>query len=259
MNTVSTKTAEGAHGPLQSTGVQRHLHADSNSASKSTTAQNPLLDVAQSLEYRLKKLQQEQVDSQLLHRSSHADHDQAHEMVHRDQGRLSQQHMEAQWARYQEHRAAADQYAAQRQAGSHDATLDNSLSSGSDEWDDEAGDEEYKGKMQQLRKLLDSPLLSASKHVALEEEVAASNEVTEQDSSTLREPDVPHEKTQPAPRTTQHPSVGPMIMPGALQSSRQAEVVPMHSQQLLQTGIIGVPNSGKSTLTNALVGQKVGP
>ena len=35
------------------------------------------------------------------------------------------------------------------------------------------------------------------------------------------------------------------------------EAVPVSEQRLLQAGIVGVPNSGKSTLTNALVGHKV--
>lgn len=34
--------------------------------------------------------------------------------------------------------------------------------------------------------------------------------------------------------------------------------VPIDQQRLLQVGILGVPNAGKSTLTNALVGSKVG-
>lgn len=35
------------------------------------------------------------------------------------------------------------------------------------------------------------------------------------------------------------------------------DAVPVSEQRLLQAGIVGVPNSGKSTLTNALVGHKV--
>ena len=37
----------------------------------------------------------------------------------------------------------------------------------------------------------------------------------------------------------------------------RSEAVPVSDQRLLQAGIVGVPNSGKSTLTNALVGHKV--
>jgi hypothetical protein len=39
--------------------------------------------------------------------------------------------------------------------------------------------------------------------------------------------------------------------------SAQAAAVPREQQRLLEAGVVGVPNSGKSTLTNALVGTKV--
>jgi len=39
--------------------------------------------------------------------------------------------------------------------------------------------------------------------------------------------------------------------------AERPEAVPVSEQRLLQAGIVGVPNSGKSTLTNALVGHKV--
>lgn len=44
---------------------------------------------------------------------------------------------------------------------------------------------------------------------------------------------------------------------GASRDAERPKAVPVSEQRLLQAGIVGVPNSGKSTLTNALVGHKV--
>lgn len=45
----------------------------------------------------------------------------------------------------------------------------------------------------------------------------------------------------------------------ASEGNAEAAAVPKEEQRLLQASIVGVPNSGKSTLINALVGTKVSP
>lgn len=256
MDTSGTEQAVAPIGSQKVAEAQKLLHTASSSRGNSTPSQNPLLDVAQSIEHRLRLLQQEHKDSQ-FHRSSHADHYQSDIMVHEDEGRLTQQPKKAQWARYKEHRAAADRYRARRQIDLHDASLESSLSSEGDTGQEISDDEECTGEMQQLRRLFDSPLSLMADNMGVQGEVAIASEVTGQDSHVVREPDAKGTKAQPIPRTVRHTSEGSMVVLGGLEARRE-ELVPIHSQQMLQAGIIGVPNSGKSTLTNALVGQKVG-
>ena len=263
--------------------------------------------MAQSLQRRLKALQMEHTESQVLHQSRSAkDTKQRGAADHilqpnaRSDTQQAQPRQESQWARYKQHRASAERYNALQHVDSLPAS---SLSSALDSDSEVSGvpisnddDAQTAAEMQKLRALLNAPISqfltrpqlpeddmsedeesdfamdSAQQHAAPSEQ----SSMGESDSSAQAKHETPnqawagsqahspsgdHARQRQVDRgqDIKHDSMGmwgnlPGIVPGTLQS----EAVPISKQLLLQAGIIGVPNSGKSTLTNALVGRKVG-
>ena len=263
--------------------------------------------MAQSLQKRLEALQVEHTESQILHQSRSAkDTNERGAATHilqsnarSDTQRAQPQH-ETQWARYKQHRAAAQRHNALQQVDSlPGSSLSNALDSDSElsgvtmSSDDDA---QTAVEMQKLRALLNAPISRLLSQPELSEDDMSEDEESDLamdsaqqhaetvEQSSMRESDssakVKHETPNQAwagsraqspsgyharqrqvdrGEDMKHDSMGlwgnlPGIVPGTLQS----EAVPISEQLLLQAGIIGVPNSGKSTLTNALVGRKVG-
>ena len=185
------------------------------------------------------------------------------------------QRQPGQWARYREHRIATHQHAAEVQSllASSPSVAKSSSSITSDSSQEPVS--EGRGvndsdKLQQLWSLVGLPSKEASARKAAAESAHldpgpmhnndAPNQTifgdqghiiaqAEGHSSQLSQ----HDSKSALP----HPNINVWGSMGPPNGHRPTQSVPIHRQQLLQAGIIGVPNSGKSTLTNALVGSKV--
>ena len=291
-------------------GASRSLHAASSSSDTDSPSisDGALLNMAQSLQKRMKALQMEHTESQVLHQSSRSAKDTKqrgdadHILQPNDQSdsQQAQPRQESQWARYKQHRASAQRHNALQQVDSLPAS---SLSSGLDSDSEVSGvpmsdddDAQTAAEMQKLRALLNAPISqiltrpqlpeddmsedvesdltmdSAQQHATPCEQSSrggsdslaqAKHETSNQAwaGSRAQSPSGDHARQRQADRgqDMKHDSMGTWgNLPGIVPGTPQSEAVPISKQLLLQAGIIGVPNSGKSTLTNALVGRKVG-
>ena len=156
-----------------------------------------------------------------------------------------------QWARYREHRIATHQHAAEVQSllASSRAVAEQQSSSitshNSQEPINEGRGVDDSDKLQQPLSLVGSPPEDASAR----EDAAESGDL---DPGPVQTGYVPSQRMlRDQGQLFAQESMGPA------NGHRPSPSVPIHRQQLLQAGIVGVPNSGKSTLTNALVGSKV--
>lgn len=277
------------------TSLEDTANSSSSSVENSSPSTKQSLSIAQSLERRLMQLQNEHTHSHVQMQGSSASNrrDPLHHAQSGSVDDVAQPAGQAsQWSRYQEHRAAARQLSA-RQPPTDDALEDyhvQSTQSGSQTMVREVVDdsEAESRLLEQLMSILDSPIgataaqpaYNASRedeHVYEEDgedeyELKVNEEHMPQSSTAepSSSPSTPHHSSpqskdghfhqQPSTNTflRMAPEVwGRMGNLAELQGARVSETVPIARQQLLQAGIIGVPNSGKSTLTNALVGRKV--
>lgn len=180
---ASSNAAQTAH-RVQQLSV-RPIHAARSrcsSDSSSSQSHDPVHSIAQSLEQRLKLLQEEHTDSQVLHQSSSAKPQPLHQpnlgaAAHSLLESTDREKVEEQWARYLDHRVVAQQYTAQKQLQKQlhwrEASKASSMSNNDDDDDWAASPEDdvvSEGKLHQLRAILDSPIGSVPVYIGSNEE-----------------------------------------------------------------------------------------
>jgi len=213
---ASSNAAQTAHS-VQQLSV-RPIHAARSrcsSDSSSSQSHDPVHSIAQSLEQRLKLLQEEHTNSQVLHRSSSAKPQPLHQpnlgaAAHSLIESTDREQVEEQWARYLDHRVVAQQYTAQKQLQKQlhwrKASKASSMSNNDDDNDWGASPEddvESEGKLHQLRAILDSPIGSVPVYIGSNEEEedydeddADLDDETERESTSSNHPAAAEERTQ---------------------------------------------------------------
>ena len=245
-----------------------------SSSTDSFTSDTQASGIARSLEQRVSRLLVEDTESPALESQPNVP-EHTLPLTSASKEPDHSQRQPSQWARYREHRIATHQHAAEVQsllASSPSVAKSSSsiTSDSSQEPVNEGRGVNDSDKLQQLWSLVGSP----SKEASAREAAAESAHL---DPGPMHNDDAPSQKMfgdqgqiyaqaerQSSP-LSEHDSIGALPQPsrsvwgsmGPPDGHRPSQSVPIHKQQLLQAGVIGVPNSGKSTLTNALVGSKV--
>ena len=271
----SARRCIGARARYASQTVSSSSSSNTNgrSSSNNFTSDIQASGIARSLDCRISRLLVEEMGSPAMESQASVPKGTLQWTSAREEPDHAQSQL-SQWARYRQHRQATHEHAAEVHSlpASSCAMVKKSSSITNDNSQgmmDEGGGVKNSDKLQQLLTLVGPTSKEASAREATAE-------------SANLDPGTMHDSA-PSRRVLNHQGQADAQVGGQSSHSSQdksisalphssgsvwgslspptgrkpSQVVPVHRQQLLQAGIIGVPNSGKSTLTNALVGSKV--
>ena len=245
-----------------------------SSSTDSFTSDTQASGIARSLEQRVSRLLLEDTESPALESQPNVP-EHTLRLTSASKEPDHSQRQPGQWARYREHRIATHQHAAEVQSllassPSVAKTSSSITSDSSQEPVNKGRGVDGSCKLQQLWSLGGPPSKEASAHEAAMESAHLDPGPMHNDDAPSQkmfgdQGRIPAQAERQSSQLSEHDSIGALPQHsrtvwgsmGPPNGHRPSQSVPLHKQQLLQAGVIGVPNSGKSTLTNALVGSKV--